>query len=173
MKRMIALAAVLALTFAMPAFAQDPPAEPAAPVETQEPAEEPVEAPPEPEPVADAVVEPEPEPPTFLTPLLPLVDLINVEPEPVEAAPEPPVAKPEPVTLADAFSALMTAITAGGSHAVTVEAANKNLTEARGALATAEDQHAAAMDGQATVETGIGEAAQALVDHLRSAFGVN
>ena len=136
MKRMIALAAVLALTFAMPAFAQ-------APVETPQ------------EPVIDVAVEP-----------------VAEVPAPVEPTPEP-VVEPEPVTLADAFAALTMAITAGGSHSVTVAAADENLQNAQTALATAEDQHAAAMDGQTTVETDIRGAAQALVDHLRSAFGVN
>ena len=155
MKRMLAIVAA-ALMLAMPALAQDQAPEP-----QQEP---PVEAPaePAPEPPIGVAVVVEAEPPA---------EEPAVEPEPVEA--EPPVAEPEPVTLAGAFAALTGAITAGGSHAVTVEAANENLMAARGALATAEDQHAAAMDGQATVETGISAAAQALVDHLRATFGVN
>ena len=114
-----------------------------------------------------------PEPETPQEPVIEVaVEPVAEVPAPVEPTPEP-VAEPEPVTLADAFAALTTAITAGGSHAVTVEAADENLMNARTALDTAEEQHASAMDGQANVETGISEAAQALVDHLRATFGVN
>ena len=86
---------------------------------------------------------------------------------------ELPVFDSDPVTLADAFAALMTAITAGGSHSITVAAADENLMTAQAALDAAEAQQAAAMDGQAEVEAGVFEAAQALVDHLRATFGVN
>ena len=94
------------------------------------------------------------------------------EPAPVETPVFEPEPELEPVTLGSAVATLTAAITAGDSHSVTVATAEEGLTVARVALGAAEAQQTAAMTGQAEVEAGVREAAQALVDHLRAAFGV-
>ena len=148
--RLLLALAIFALTFA-PVAAQEPDPEPeVVEAEQAEPvSEEPAQEPAEEAPVED-VAEPAEEP-----------------------AVEEPAPEPDPPSLADVYAALNAAITAGGSQAVTVAAANDALDAARAALDMAEMQHAAAMDGQAGAEADVQAAAQAMVDWLRATYGVN